>query len=237
MAKFCGNCGSQQPDNARVCGNCGTPFAAPMQNTRPAPRPVANNNINPAKKANLVKWGKLAAIVLAAIVVIGLLIGIIGGGSPESVAKKYINALEKGNERKVANMVSDMFTKDAAKDLAEELVEDWEDDFEDCKITKIKIDDVEKADKDDVKDIRDEMKDGFKELKDLDKDEKKMIEKMGINTKYKAGKIKGFAEVTVEITYKDEDGDKQKDEIYVYLIKEGGSWKIFDESMMYGFMY
>lgn len=238
MAKFCGNCGSQQPDNARVCGNCGAPFAAPVQNGAPrqAPRPV-NNNVDPAKKANLMKWGKLAAMALAAIVVIGLLIGIIGGGgSPESVAKKYIKALEKGNERKIANMISDMFTEDASKDLAEELVEEWEYDFEDCKITKIKIDDVEKMDKDDVKDLRDEMKDGFKEIKKYDKEEKEMLQELGINVKYNAGKIKGVAQVTVEITYKDEDGDKQKEEIDVYLIKEGGSWKLFDESMMYGLM-
>ena len=25
MAKFCGNCGAQLDDNAKVCGQCGTP--------------------------------------------------------------------------------------------------------------------------------------------------------------------------------------------------------------------
>jgi hypothetical protein len=242
MAKFCGNCGTAQPDNARVCGNCGTPFAAPMQNpgARPAPRPVANNNVDPAKKANLMKWGKLAAMALAAIVVIGLLIGIISGaGNPKSAAKKYINALNKGNERKVAAMMTDLATKDASKDVAEELVEDWEDEFEDCKITKIEIEDVEKVDKDEVKEMREGLKDTFKEIKDAIKDDeidKDDVEDMGINLKYNWRKIKGCAEVTVEITYKDEDGDKQKEEIMVYLIKEGGSWKILEESLLYGMM-
>lgn len=244
MAKFCGNCGSQQPDNARVCGNCGAPFAAPVQNGAPrqAPRPV-NNNIDPAKKANLMKYGKLVAMALAAIIVIGLIIGIISActsGNAEYVAKQYIKALDKGNERKIATMSSSMFTKDARNDLAEMLVEDWEDDYDDCKITKIKIDDVEKIDKDDVKDMRDELKDGFKDLKEMIKDDdidKDDVEDMGINLKYNAGKIKSLAEVTVEITFKDEDGDKQKEEIMVYLIKEGGAWKIFDESMLLGMMW
>lgn len=31
MAKFCGKCGAQLPDEANVCGNCGTPLAAPAQ--------------------------------------------------------------------------------------------------------------------------------------------------------------------------------------------------------------
>lgn len=228
MAKFCGNCGSQQPDNARVCGNCGAPFAAPVQNGAPrqAPRPV-NNNIDPAKKANLMKWGKLAAMALAAIVVIGLLIGIIGGGgSPKSVAKKFVNALEKGNEKKVMALLTDVYSKDAKEDYAEMAVEMFEYMFDDCKIKSIKVDDVEKMDKDDFKDYKDEAKDAWKEMKEeFDKED---FEDEGLNRKYNVNKMKGMATVTLEVTYKDEDGDKDEMEITVELIKEGASWKVMD---------
>ena len=42
MAKFCGNCGTQVPDNANVCSNCGTPFAVaqPAQPVQPVQQPV-----------------------------------------------------------------------------------------------------------------------------------------------------------------------------------------------------
>ena len=33
MAKFCGNCGMQLDDSARVCGNCGTPLESTAVNT------------------------------------------------------------------------------------------------------------------------------------------------------------------------------------------------------------
>ncbi len=227
MAKFCGNCGSQQPDNARVCGNCGAPFAAPAQNpARPAPRPMTtNNNIDPAKKANLIKWGKLAAIALAAIVVIGLLIGILsGGGSPKSVAKKAVNAMIKGKENKIVSLFSNMATKETKKDQAEEYVESWEYEFEDCKIKSVKVDDVEKMDKDDWKDYKDDYKDMWKEMKDeYDKDD---WEDEGLNRRFNINKLKGAATVTVEVEYKDEDGDKDTVEVYVSLLKEGGSWKV-----------
>lgn len=226
MAKFCGNCGSQQPDNARVCGNCGAPFAAPVQNGAPrqAPRPV-NNNIDPAKKANLMKYGKLAAMVLAAIVVIGLLIGIIGGGgSPKSVAKNAVNAMIKGKENKIVSLFSNMATKETKKDQAEEYVESWEYEFEDCKIKSVKVDDVEKMDKDDWKDYKDDYKDMWKEMKkEYDKDD---WEDEGLNRRFNINKLKGMATVTVEVEYKDEDGDKDTVEVYVSLLKEGGSWKV-----------
>jgi len=235
MAKFCGNCGSQQPDNARVCGNCGAPFAAPVQNGAPrqAPRPV-NNNIDPAKKANLMKYGKLVAMALAAIIVIGLIIGIISActsGNYKSVIKQAMKAMEKGNEKKIASMMTDVYTNDFAKDSAEYLIEDFEDTFDDYKIKGWEIKDTEKADKDEVKDAREEAKDMIDELKeaikddDIDKDD---VEDMGINLKYKPNKIKGFIEAEVEVELKDEDGDKYESTITFELIKEGSAWKISD---------
>lgn len=41
MTKYCGNCGAQMDDDARVCGNCGTPFEdmiVPVQQTKTCPK-------------------------------------------------------------------------------------------------------------------------------------------------------------------------------------------------------
>ncbi len=236
MAKFCGNCGSQQPDNARVCGNCGAPFRAPAPNgaARPAPRPVANNNIDPAKKANLMKYVKMAAAVLAIIIAIVLVVNIITActsGNYKTVVKQAMKAMEKGNEKKIAAMMTDAMTSEMAKDSAEDIVEDFEDTFDDYKIKGWEISDTEKADKDDVKDMREAAKDMYDEIKeaikddDIDKDD---VEDMGINLKYKPNKIKGMMSVEVEVTAKDDDGDKYECTIEFELIKEGVAWKISD---------
>ncbi len=44
MAKFCGKCGAQMPDEANVCGNCGTPLMVPAQPVQP---PVAQQPVQP----------------------------------------------------------------------------------------------------------------------------------------------------------------------------------------------
>ena len=44
--KFCGKCGAQMDDSARVCGQCGTPFmeVAPQRPVNPVPGGIPQNN-------------------------------------------------------------------------------------------------------------------------------------------------------------------------------------------------
>ncbi len=113
---FCGKCGNNVPDGAVVCPACGAP-------TRAAPAPGA-------KKPNK---NLIAAIV--GVVVIALVIVLISscGGSPESMAEDYFDALYGGTGEDMWDAVN----MDAFMDLlieAGEIDEDEADDVKDYEI-------------------------------------------------------------------------------------------------------
>lgn len=65
MAKYCGNCGSQMDDDARVCGQCGTPFENMV------------GNVPGVREENPEKWKKVktlckcvAALVIAVVILV-----------------------------------------------------------------------------------------------------------------------------------------------------------------------
>lgn len=90
---FCKNCGSQVPEGIAFCAACGTPVAgAPAAAAPVAAAPAAPK----ANNSNLIK---LIAVIAAAAIVLGLFIGLLGGGSPKSVAKKYILASLEGDTK------------------------------------------------------------------------------------------------------------------------------------------
>lgn len=60
MAKFCGNCGMQLEDDARVCGNCGTPYAGDEE---------TKAGIAPSTKKKIKKIVILSAIAIAVIII------------------------------------------------------------------------------------------------------------------------------------------------------------------------
>ena len=52
--KFCTNCGSQMPDDAKICGNCGSALAAPaqpqQQPVQPQPQPTNTGYVPPTNQ-------------------------------------------------------------------------------------------------------------------------------------------------------------------------------------------
>ena len=111
---FCGKCGNNVPDGAVVCPACGAPTVA-------APAPGA-------KKPNK----NLIAGIVGVVVVIALVIVLIsscGGGSPESMAEDYFDAIFSGNGEDVWDAVN----MDAYLDLLVESGEIDEDEADDEK--------------------------------------------------------------------------------------------------------
>lgn len=60
MAKFCGNCGMQLEDDARVCGNCGTPYES---------NEVTTSGMSPQTKKKIKKIAIISAIGVAVIII------------------------------------------------------------------------------------------------------------------------------------------------------------------------
>lgn len=114
MAKFCGNCGTQMPDDARVCGNCGTPFAgAAPSYTRPAAQATAvgADDNSPAKREKNKKLGMLICAGVAVVVLLSILIGVIAGNSGyKGTVKKFVNAIEEYDITSLEEMTSSTYT-------------------------------------------------------------------------------------------------------------------------------
>ena len=111
---FCGKCGNNVPDGAVVCPACGAPTVA-------APAPGA-------KKPNK----NLIAGIVGVVVVIALVIVLIsscGGGSPESMAEDFVDAIFSGS----GEDVWDASNLDAYLDLSVESGELDEDEADDAK--------------------------------------------------------------------------------------------------------
>ena len=111
---FCGKCGNNVPDGAVVCPACGAPTGA-------APAPGA-------KKPNK----NLIAGIVGVVAVIALVIVLIsscGGGSPESMAEDFVDAMFSGSGEDVWDAVN----MDAYLDLSIESGEIDEDEADDVK--------------------------------------------------------------------------------------------------------
>ncbi len=116
MSKFCGNCGTQLPDDANVCGNCGTnvaQMAAPAAPVAPASAAPAENASTPGENVvSAVKdkagdfIGKMksdkkfmtmviaiagGAVTLIAVLIV--LLCVLGGGYEKAIQNRYDAAL------------------------------------------------------------------------------------------------------------------------------------------------
>ena len=143
---FCGQCGSQNPDDARFCANCGE-----VLNAAPAPEPVV-----PPKKS---KKGLLFIIggAVVALALVLTLIFVLGGGhgakSPEALGKKFVKAIEKGDGKAMLALIhKDVIEADVDE---EEMIEDFEDYVEEMQDygLKFKFKGVEEMDEDDLEEV------------------------------------------------------------------------------------
>ncbi len=94
---FCGHCGSKQKAGTKFCDNCGQPMDAPQSTFKPST----------PKQAKLSKSGRIGIIAAGAAAVVILLAVLISGlfsSGPEATAKKYLNAMNKGDAETVVNL-------------------------------------------------------------------------------------------------------------------------------------
>ena len=194
---FCGQCGSQNADDARFCANCGE-----VLNSSPIAEPE-NAPIAPPKKSKNLLY-IISGAVLAVALVLLLIFGI---RTPKSVAKKALKGFENGNAKSIVKVLPKSIFEDTAerKEFQEELQEGLDDlqtalDRYNASIT-FQITGVEKCDADDLADCQDTYEYFF----DL--------------------KVKAAKEVSVKMTIT-EDGDREIENFSLYVIKVGGKWYV-----------
>lgn len=221
MSKFCGNCGTELPDEAVVCSNCGcnlAPVAAqpdvatPGENAVAAVKDKTNEIIGKVKTdskfRNLIIT--IAGGVVAAVVLIVVLVSVFAGGYKKAI-DNYIdnvyygeyNAYKACYPEEVWKSFDDDETdkttyKEKFKTTKEKYKRLYGSDLEvDYKIT-----DKEKMDEDDLDIIRDRLKSSYD------------IPKKSVTAAY---------EVEVKFLIEGDD-DREKFEKDITLIKIDGDW-------------
>ncbi len=118
MAKFCGNCGTQLDDDARVCGQCGTPIDESRGKV------PGLKIVDPEKKKKLIKKMKMV-IVLAVVIfiaVVGIRIARNFTGT-NGLVRKVMAAYEKYDIDTIVSLSSDMYYYDDNENYVEEYFE------------------------------------------------------------------------------------------------------------------
>lgn len=110
MAKFCGNCGKQVEEGAKVCGNCSTPIASENSGNTAIPTIPGVDYVDPEKKAKNKKLIKMVLGAVALIVVLVIAINIISGFvGYKGVVRKTMNAYKNYNIDALVDISSDFF--------------------------------------------------------------------------------------------------------------------------------
>lgn len=232
---FCKNCGSQVPEGIAFCAACGTPVAgAPAAAAPAAAAPKAD-------KSGLIK---LVAIIAVIAVVLGLFIGLLGGSSPKSVAKKYVMASLEGDLKTQLNLQPGKYQKYYEEELygddddAEKMFE-YAEEYADELDVKVKIKNFNqyyKAMKKITKaEDEESLGKGYKysvkvvEVKDMRNSDLEAIQDRYDNDEMEdyinPDKIKKGKKVYVKV---DIDSDEAPDSyiLTVYCVKYGGQWKV-----------
>ena len=115
MARFCGNCGAQLDDDAKVCGQCGTPIDG---------NALGLKIVDPEKKKKMMKKVKgviaLAIVVVIAVVVVKIISGFTG---TNGLVRKIMVAYEKYDIDTIVSLSSDMYHYNDYEDYVDEYFE------------------------------------------------------------------------------------------------------------------
>lgn len=210
MSKFCGNCGTQLDDNAKVCGNCGKPLE--MQEVNSSKIPGVNYS-DPEKQAKVKKNVKavsiLAVIVIIAIIAIKIISGFVGYNG---AVRKIMKAYEKYDVDAIASISSGLYdcfeNEDYVGNYFENIISNDFDRFEENIGHNYKLD-YEITDKYEMPKYKyEDLLDELSSYEDFDAD---VISKIMV------------VEVTVTAKEKDDTMTKQ---LELILTKEKGKWKI-----------
>lgn len=118
MAKFCGNCGAQLSDDAKVCGQCGTPIDGNQGKIS------GLKDVDPKKKKNIAKKIKAAVVLLIVIVVViaGIRIALNFTGT-NGLVKKVMVAYKKYDIETLVALSSDVYRSGDYDDYVEDYFE------------------------------------------------------------------------------------------------------------------
>lgn len=211
MSRFCGNCGAQAEDNARVCGYCGVTLS---ENGGAQKTNVASMNLDSEKQNNIFKLASLAVVAfISLIIVINIISGFVG---VKGAARKIMNAYRDYDIDTLLEMTSD-FKYAQADFMGTSLEKSYENRLDnkfeyfenrvgrDYKM-KYKIVDSSK-----LPEYRtDDLYDAIAELDDFD-----------------IGTISKIMIVEIEVTAKGKSIDKVENWELV-LAKENGKWRMID---------
>lgn len=207
---FCGKCGSNNPENAKICSKCG----AQLGN---ASYSVPNAQAAAKKSAKTNKMVGIGIVVVVAVILLIIIFSLFGRGY-KSTVKKYINASYSGNGKTIVSLIPKKAVKDYLKeedyeksdlidDISYELNKQLNRLGDNWSYT-YKIVDVDDMDSDDLEDLKDDYRDYY-----------------GI-------KIKGAKEVEVEMTIRVKSSNYEgTDTVYVPVVKIGSSWYLDIENM------
>lgn len=104
MSKYCGNCGAELDDNARVCGQCGTPLEG-----TPSKIPGVKT-VDPEKQKKVKRTVKLIIGLIAVIVVAAIAVNIVSNFTGyKGLLRKVMNAYEDYDIDTLVSLSSDMY--------------------------------------------------------------------------------------------------------------------------------
>lgn len=275
---FCPKCGNEISDSDVICPSCGSNVAESKKAENGGIASMLDGKDN---KTIFAAVGAVAAVVVIVLVVI---LASVFGSNYKTPIKKMVKLLNKKTENSVDYLALnsapydvsytkthisvlekyDDYTDDygKSKDAYEDLIDEFEEDYgDDYKITIKKIKNVDKMDKDDLKDIQDDIREAYEDKDDIEdavddmkdsleyyedeydvssKDTKKLVKayEKAIKAQAKAKVSKGY-EVTVEFKIKGEDGHASYKAKNVQVLKINGKWVIYNgltpSSLYYGF--
>jgi len=213
---FCGNCGCKLEEGSVFCGNCGAKVENPVVETPVQEAPVSPAPQTPNNKNKLI--GIIAVCVAAALVI--ALVGIfvlpaVFGGGAERRAEKFLEAYYDGDADKALSYIHDDVIKAAADEwdmtrrefidmMQEEL--DWEIEYMDDECdhwnVEFEVKDTEEFKNRDIRDLQD------------------LYDELDCDVE-----IKDAVEVELKMTLKC-DGERDRDNAYVTMVKIGSKWYV-----------
>lgn len=135
---FCGQCGTNMPDDSVFCPECGAPVTPnPAPAPTPIPTPINPDPVNNSATSKRNRYIGLGVVAAAVVLVVVLCVTLFGGRSYNSVVKKGMNALLDADGKAMINLFPKDFIdymcdeEDVTKaELIDELEEELDDELE-----------------------------------------------------------------------------------------------------------
>lgn len=211
MAKFCGNCGMQLEDDARVCGNCGTPFEGNGGTTST----MSPQTMSPQTKKKIQKIVIFSAIGVAVIIIAIIAINVVSymTGYVRTI-DTYFQAINEYNPDKALSVTSEA-------GLPKNTIKDYDAAFKD--IVSDVLDSFESEVGHDPK-ISYEIVESYKLS---DRKYQNFLTKLEKDYKYDTGDISEIVCVNIKPTVKGARSSRTAPVQEVYIIKENGKWLLY----------